>query len=405
MLCNEGLGSFSSKFRDVVTVSVGASKRNGTFASRTCDATLRWGKSELSVVRGALQVDIDVMGADMGLGGPVVAFQMKDSAREAGMTYEVFSLDERPKLLRTITGGSYYITQDVKLADRNEIWTDDAAAIDGVDGLPFSSYDFAPAVVLRFEKQRLIDVSSEFQSFFDSRIARVKAEIGVQPLAEFKESDGALQSNARLPMRELLALRATKVKVLEIVCSYLYSGREEEAWRVLSEMWPATDVNRISASLEDMKGRGILRQVDEGAKPGLRAPWKRHAVIFDTVTVTRKTLDEANNIQSIAGDAPSASVRRPGETQTTVDFAPEAIYLGLTVPKDSGSAVPNSMVYLGLVIDAAGKVRSAKLDKNAEGNAAEAAEISASFTWNFIPAFKMGHAVACKTRLGVLPQQ
>jgi len=405
MLCNEGLGSFSSEFRSVVTVKVGASKRIGTFASRTCDATLRWGKSELSVVHGALQVDIDVMGADLGLGVPVVAFQRRDSAREIGMTYEVFSLDERPKLLRTITGGSYYNTQDVNLADRNEIWTDDAAVIDGFDGLPFSNYDFAPTVVLRFEKHRLIDVSSEYQSFFDRRIAQVKAQLGAQDIAFFKASDGALLSNSHLPMKELLQQRATKIKVLEIVCSYLYSGREEEAWHVLSEMWPATDVDRIRASLKDMQSRGILRQVEVGDKPGVRPPWKRHAVIFDTVTVSRKTLDEANNVRSIAGDAPGASVRREGETQTTVDFAPEPIYLGLIVRRDRGSTVPDSMVYLNLVIDAAGKVRSAKLEKNADHGAAEAAEISASSTWNFIPAFKMGRAVACQIRLGVLPQR
>jgi hypothetical protein len=405
ILCNEGLGSFSTQFKSGVTVKVGASKRNGTFASRTCDATLSWGKKELPVARGALQVDIDVLGADLGLGVPVVAFQVRDSSREVGTTYKVFSLEDGPKLLQTITGGNYYNAQDVKLEDRNEIWTDDAEAIDGFEGLPFSSYDFAPSVVLRFEKRRLIDVSFEYQPNFDSQIAQVKARLGAQALSEFKQSDGKLLPNSRLPMRDLHELRATKVKVLEIICAYLYSGRKEEALSTLSEMWPPADLDRIRTSLDDMRRHGILRQVDVEARPGVRAPWKRHAVIFDMVTVSRKTLSDANDILSMAENAPGAPTHRSGETQTTVDVAPQSIYLGLTVRRNNSNALPESMVYLNLVIDPAGKVRSVKLDKGVSRGAAEAAEISAASTWNFIPAFKMGHAVACKTRLGVTLQQ
>lgn len=404
ILCNEGLGSFSTQFKSGVTVKVGASKRNGTFASRTCDATLSWGKKELPVARGALQVDIDVLGADLGLGVPVVAFQLRDSSREVGMTYKVFSLVEGgPKLLQTIIGGNYFNAQDVKLEDRNEIWTDDEAAIDGFEGLPFSSYDFAPTVVLRFEKRRLIDVGSEYQIYFDRQIAQIKAQLGAQALSEFKQSDGKLLSNSSLPIRDLLALRATKIKVLEIVCAYLYSGREEEALRSISEMWPEADVDRIRTSLEDMRRHGILRQADVGPKPGVRAPWKSHAVIFDMVTETRRTVEDANNIMSVVENASGA--HHSGETQTTVDVAPQPIYLGLTVGKNYGHAVPESMVYLNLLIDPAGKVRSAKLDKSVSRGAAEAAEIRAASTWNFVPAFKMGHAVACQTRLGVTPQQ
>jgi hypothetical protein len=405
ILCNEGLGSFSTEFKSGVTVKVGASKRNGTFASRTCDATFSWGKNEIPVVRGALQVDIDVLGADLGFGVPVIAFQVRDSSTEVGMTYKVFSLVGGPKLLQTITGGNYYNAQDVKLEDRNEIWTDDAAVIDGFEGVPFSSYDFAPMVVLRFEKRRLIDVSFEYQTHFDRQIAQVKAQLGAQALSEFKQSDGKLLSNSHLPMRDLFGLQATKVKVLEIVCAYLYSGRKEEAYRFLSEMWPPADLDRIRASLDDMRRSGILRQVDVEARPGVRAPWKSHAVIFDMVTVSRRTIDDASNIMSVAENASGASAGRSGGTQTTVDVAPQFIYLGLTVRKNNSNAVPEAMVYLNLVIDSAGKVRSAKLDKGVSTGAAVAAEITAASTWNFIPAFKMGHAVACQMRLGVSLQQ
>jgi hypothetical protein len=77
-LCSDGFGTFSSKFQTGVTVTVGASK-NGGFASHACDASLGWRKSVMHVVVGAYLVDIDVLGADLGLGAPVVAFRVNDA--------------------------------------------------------------------------------------------------------------------------------------------------------------------------------------------------------------------------------------------------------------------------------------------------------------------------------------
>lgn len=48
------------------------------------------------------------------------------------------------------------------LGGRVEIWTHDAGAADGFEGLDLDEFDFAPTVVLRFEGGRLMDVSSDF---------------------------------------------------------------------------------------------------------------------------------------------------------------------------------------------------------------------------------------------------
>jgi hypothetical protein len=42
--------------------------------------------------------------------------------------------------------------------------------------LLWDAFDFAPAVVLRFEQKKLIDVGSEFKSHFDRQIATVQAQ-------------------------------------------------------------------------------------------------------------------------------------------------------------------------------------------------------------------------------------
>lgn len=275
VLCGAGLGSFSSKFRTGVTVTVDATKARG-FSTHTCEASLGWGKDAMPVAQQSWEIDIDAMGADLGLNTPVVAFQIKDSAHDQFMTYKVYSLEKPPRLLRTITGGDWFSASDIDLEGRTEIWTGDAGAVDGFDDIPLSSFDFAPTVALRFEKQKLIDVSAEYQRFYDIQIARLRSQLDGQALAAFKSSDGKVQAVASLPIDKLKLLQAAKIKVLEIVWCYLYSGREDEAWVTLAEMWPPADVNRIRQSILAARARGIRSDVDGASTSNSHLIWKHH---------------------------------------------------------------------------------------------------------------------------------
>jgi hypothetical protein len=107
VLCAAGIGSFSSKFTTGVAVTVAATKVRG-FSTRTCEATLGWGEEVMPAAQEAWEIDIDVLGADLGLNTPVVAFQVKSSAQDHLMTYKVYSLEKPPRLLRTITGGDWF---------------------------------------------------------------------------------------------------------------------------------------------------------------------------------------------------------------------------------------------------------------------------------------------------------
>jgi hypothetical protein len=60
--------------------------------------------------------------------------------------------------------------------------------------------------------------------------------------------------------------RVTKIKVLEIVWAYLYSGREQQAWDALAEMWPSSDLDRISLAYLGCTNR-------RNTKP---SRWRRH---------------------------------------------------------------------------------------------------------------------------------
>ena len=374
VLCSAGAGNFDSEFPTGVRVHIGATRNSG-LATRTCTASLNWANQALVVAASALQVDLDAFGADLGDGIPVAAFQIKKSESDCCMDYAIYSLHKPPRLLRTITGGGFFSASDIDSDGTVEIFTDDAAAVDGFEKLALGELDSPPTVVFRFVSARLQDVSAEFQSYFDHQIAEIRSAIDSYDLEDFKNSDGALTAiPTGLSTERLHHLRIVKIKVLEIVWAYLYSGREQEAWRSLAEMWPPADIDRIRAALLGMRTHGIPRQAD-GVSAGPPAHKKKHSQVFDAVRTSA-----------------------PGTTLEVVP--PEAILLQRPpIPQQQGQPE----LLLELVVDRAGKVRSAEPVGKVKWIDPEL--VRAALSWKFIPALKDGRAVASRVRIAVSPRQ
>jgi hypothetical protein len=390
--CHDGSGKYQEKFSTGVTVSVGA-VRNGQLSARACEARLTWSNQELLAVPDAWEVDVDLLGADVGLGAPVVAFKIKKSDIDPQSVYQLYSLKKPPLLLRTLTGGSSYSAADTDMDSLVEIWTDDARAVDGFENLPLASLDFAPAVVLRFEDRQLLDVSSQFLSHYDSQIAEVRSHLDVQELSDFRNSTGTLSMNIVLPGDQLHRLMRTKIKVLEIVWSYLYSGREQQAWHELAGMWPAADYDRIRAAILEARGRGILKETDGVSLQPSHWFLKKRSPAF--------VFEEANETPQETPDPGSgrfASVQSQvhAAANPTADTKPKSILLQRQPPSSGQEALPKSNELVDLVIDVAGKVHSAK---SAGSTSKDLLDDAAG--WNFIPAFKSGHPVASHLRLQV----
>jgi len=348
-----------------------------------CEAALNWGEEHLAVAESAWQADVDAFGIDLGVGAPVVALQVKKSKTECCMEYKIYSLRAPPMLLRTISGGDYFNAADTDLDGRVEIWTDDAVSVDGFDDLRLSDLDFPPPVVLRFVRGRLLNASSEFRPYFDQKIADVRVKLNPQGLSDFKDSDGKLLSGAAIPVVRLIQLRKVKIKILEIVWGFLYSGREQEAWRFLSEMWPAADLDRIRGALQNAHARGILSQVD-GMSTAARPGREIHAKIFDGTTVVAATPGVTpkgvNPKQEITPPRAILMERPPPVTAVEIELA------------QTESA-------LKLIIDSAGKVRSAEVVGNVQ--AIDEGLLNSTSNWKFIPAFSEGQPVASQIFLGV----
>ena len=339
------------------------SAKSGGLSSRECQATLEWGKENLVVAEKAAQIDLDLFGVDLSKDGPVAAFQIRENTDGCCASYQIYSLEKPPRLLRTITGGSSFTASDKDFDGRVEIWTDDSAAVNGLDGLLVAYMDYPPAYVLRFENGRLLDANSEFQDYFDGIVGRVRDEINADSLREFKLSDGRLQQDSSSDFARINRLRVVKIQILEIVWAYLYSGREQEAWRSLAEMWPAGDVERIRQAVTGARANGILAQIERVSTRNARAR-KKVGWIYKQTEVTPA----------------------------------QAIYLWRPEPANPlGYSLLNTEVVIDLVIDSAGKVSSA-VPMDGEG-AADAGLIRAAKEWKFIPGLKNGHSVASHLRL------
>lgn len=391
LVCRDGYGKFEVKFSTEVTVSVGPAT-NGEFSRRVCEGRLTWDKQDLLVVPEASQVDIDALGVDLGLGMPVVAFQVKKSDADTGMAYQIYSLQKPPRLLRTITGGDFFSAADTDLDGRVEIWTSDAGAVDRFENLALTELDFAPTMVLRFENHGLTDVSSEFRFHFDRQIAEVRARLYPHDLHDFRNSDDKLTPTSPLQVEQLHRLRMTKIKVLEIVWSYLYSGREKDAWNALADMWPRADFNRIRASILNARTHGVRSELDDVSPGTSRFHLKNHVLIYRTDT---------------APDYCGIPICEKSNSDTFLfnraDTRPQPILLLLPTPLHIQEALPKSEKIVDLVIDAAGKVRSAKVADKDQMNAADKDLINATAVWKFIPAFRDRRPVACYLRLATTP--
>lgn len=382
VVCRGGVGFFEAEYPTGVRVHVGASLV-GELEARVCEAALSWGDQRLVISDAAPDLDIDAFGVDMGLGAPIVAAQVRKSKTDCCMAYSIYSLRSPPMLLRRLTGGEFFSAADTDLDGRVEIWTNDAAAVEGFENFHLRDLDFAPPLVLRFARGRLLDVSSEFRPYYDQKIADERAKLNPQDLSDFKNSDGKLAPAAGPPAGGLSRLRGVKAKVLEIAWAYLYSGREQEAWRSLAEMWPAEDLNRIRAALLEARARGIRSQLD-GVSTAVSTGRELHVKIFDGTTTVAATPGLTPK-----GVKPKVEITPP--RAILMERPPPVTPLEIELAQSEST--------LELVIDSAGKVRSAEFLQDAQSG--DEGLIKSTSDWKFIPAYNAGEPVASRILLGV----
>ena len=110
-----------------------------------------------------------------------------------------------------------------------------------------------PAVHLRFVRGQLRDVGPLFQAEYDREVTEARSHLTEDKMDAFRRGDASLQ----------VCGNETAANILRIVLAYLYSGREEQAWKELAAMWPPGDVERTKQEILKARERGILRYTRE----------------------------------------------------------------------------------------------------------------------------------------------
>lgn len=178
-----------------------------------------------------------------GDGNPSLVLEGYSGGAHCCYTYEIVSLGEPPVILRPIQNESPFFFFKDPASKQFRILTSDGA-FDYFDGMCHACAPF-PRVVLQVDHSGLHDASPNFVEQYDSEIALARAKIAQGDMQKFIVAD----------------FEDAKKVVLEIVFSYLYSGREAEAWQALGEMWPAVDRERIKALIVKTRAHGLLAKL------------------------------------------------------------------------------------------------------------------------------------------------
>ena len=170
-------------------------------------------------------------------------------------TYTIVGLGDGPRVLRKLETRS-------PLAFEKQ--TDGSVLIQGLD----SALDYflvphpmavIPQVFLKMQGDNLVDVGSQFQAQYDHLIEAARAQLTSADVETFRRS----RYNDKMFTDQLQTVQ----RVLIIVLNYLYSGREEQAWKALEELWPASDYSRVKGLILDRRGRGLLKQLKAPNSP------------------------------------------------------------------------------------------------------------------------------------------
>lgn len=165
-------------------------------------------------------------------------------------TYTIVSLQKAPRTIRKISSRS---------ALAFEKQSNGTVLIRGAE----SSLDYflvphpmavVPQIFLKMRGDDLIDVSDQFQPQYDKLIDQARSELTAADIEKFRAS----RYNDKMFTDQLATVR----RVLTIVLNYLYSGREEQGWQALSDLWPVSDQNRVKNLILQRRGRGLWAQLN-----------------------------------------------------------------------------------------------------------------------------------------------
>jgi hypothetical protein len=224
-----------------------------------CQALLRapGGKASKKVATDwALSID-EVSGTDLnGDGKPDLVVQGYSGGAHCCYTYRIVGLTRGLPLIREIHNQVPIV---FKTGDDGKVELDTGDGVFDYFLVPHANA-VIPQLFLRLEGNKIVDLGPEHLADYDRAIEKARSELTAEELDKLRKSN---YSQGML-FDQLLTVQ----KVMTIVLNYLYSGRQEEAWRSLDQMWPESDRERVKNLILERRSRGFINQIDEKSKVG-----------------------------------------------------------------------------------------------------------------------------------------
>jgi hypothetical protein len=217
-----------------------------------CRATITSPKGAVTTAAKDWALTVDtISGADInGDGKPELVIDGYSGGEHCCFTYTIAGLGATAQIIRKIESSSPLTF---------EKQGDGTVLIRGAE----SSLDYfliphpmavVPQVFLRMQGENLVDVSAQFQAQYDKLIKGARAELTSADLERFRQS----RYNDKMFSDQFPTVR----RVLTIVFNYLYSGREDQGWKALEDLWPVSDQGRVKNLILQRRGRGLLAQLN-----------------------------------------------------------------------------------------------------------------------------------------------
>jgi hypothetical protein len=185
----------------------------------------------------------EMTGKDIdGDGGPEIVIEGYSGGAHCCWTYGFISLTTPPRVA-SIRNNHPFALKEIN--GTPVLYTNDSA-FDYFEG-PYVASPRAD-VFLQLRDSKFHDIGPELVPEYDRRIAEEKKLLTPEKLQAFLSAGSD-------PDFEL------KSAILTIVIEYLYSGREQEAWKALAAMWPPGDRPRIQAAIVKARAGGLLSQL------------------------------------------------------------------------------------------------------------------------------------------------
>jgi len=183
-------------------------------------------------------------------GGPNVIVQ-----EDTSHPYKLFiiSLRDRPHVIRVLENLYGFWLQD-DCGGKIRIWTADGGFLKDPDLSDVYHADlYTPDVVFGIEGDRLVDDTPSCQDYFDKEIKSLRATLTEVQVDKFRTNR----------ISDDFQRGVVKGRVLKVTFCYLYTGRDAEAKRVLQQMWPKNDIDRIWQSIMRERSGGVLSNITQ----------------------------------------------------------------------------------------------------------------------------------------------